>query len=158
MTTASTVPSPIPGSATSATVTGLKNGRSYTFAVRAVNAAGAGAFSAPSNAVTPADTTAPTLIAQSPADNAVGVNGGANVTATFSEKVTGVDGTSFSLRSPLGTTVLATVSYNTTSKVATLDPALILAPRTVYTVTLTSAIRDAAGNRFAGKTWTFRTA
>jgi Fibronectin type III domain len=40
--------------ATSLTVTGLVNGQSYRLMVQASNAVGAGAFSAPSNAVTPA--------------------------------------------------------------------------------------------------------
>ncbi|MBV9920947.1 MAG: DUF4082 domain-containing protein, partial [Pseudonocardia sp.] len=44
------------GSATSATVTGLTNGASYTFTVSATNALGTGPASAASNAVTPEDT------------------------------------------------------------------------------------------------------
>ena len=44
---------------TSCTVTGLEGGTSYTFTVRALNGAGWGAYSTPSNAVTP---TAPTIL------------------------------------------------------------------------------------------------
>ena len=39
---------------TSYTVTGLTNGKAYTFKVQAVNAVGTGAYSAASSAVTPA--------------------------------------------------------------------------------------------------------
>jgi hypothetical protein len=44
--------------ATSATITGLTNGTSYTFTVSATNGAGAGLASAPSNAVTPSNVAA----------------------------------------------------------------------------------------------------
>ncbi len=57
----------IPGSGTRATITGLRNGTAYNFRVRAVNAAGTGAFSARSNEVTPATTpTAPGILAPAP--------------------------------------------------------------------------------------------
>jgi fibro-slime domain-containing protein/RHS repeat-associated protein len=65
----------VPGTATSATVTGLTNGTSYTFTVRATNAAGTGPESAPTAPVTPHEAGAVVLagLVLSPSD----VTGGA---------------------------------------------------------------------------------
>ena len=104
------------------------------------------------------DTTPPTA-ATSPVNGATGVAVAANVTATFDEAVTGVSGTSFALTpSTGGTAVPATVSYNATSRVATLNPSADLAAGTAYTATLTQYIRDASGNALAPVSWTFTTA
>jgi methionine-rich copper-binding protein CopC len=83
-----------------------------------------------------------------------------NVTATLSEAVTGVSGTTFTLRNAAGTAIAGTVTYNATTRVATLDPTATLAGDTRYTATLTgstTAIRDAAGNPLATSSWTFTT-
>jgi methionine-rich copper-binding protein CopC len=113
----------------------------------------------------PADTTAPTVTAQSPAANVTGVAVTAGVTATFSEGVSGVTGSNpatFTLKNATtGAAIAATVSYDATSRVATLKPSAALAVNTPYTATLTggaSAIRDAANNPLATVSWTFTTA
>ena len=52
------------------------------------------------------------------------------------------------------------VSYNATTRVATLNPNSTLASRTKFTVTLTggaTAIRDAAGNPLTTTNWSFTT-
>jgi hypothetical protein len=111
-------------------------------------------------ATTPADTTAPTVTARTPAGSPTGAAVTTNVTATFSEGVQGVSGTTFTLKAGTAT-VAATVSYDLGTRVATLDPTANLAPSTQYTATLTggpSAIRDAANNALATVSWTFTTA
>ncbi len=144
----------VTGNVGSVLVTGLTNGTAYTFDVAAVNAVGTGGFSARTAAVTPrTEFVAPTLTARSPAPGALSVSQGANVTATFSEAVTGVTGTNFQLRQ--GTTAIAAVvSYNSLTRVATLNPVATLPADRLYTVTV-SGVRDLAGNTMATSTWTF---
>ena len=108
--------------------------------------------------VAPADTAPPTVTARTPADKATGVPVGNTVTATFSEPVQGADAPgAFVLKA--GTTVVgATVSYDATSRVATLKPAAALGTNPTYTATLADGIRDAAGNPLAPVSWAFTTA
>lgn len=108
------------------------------------------------------DITSPTVTTTSPASGATGVALAANVTATFSEDVQGVDDTTFTLRAG-STAVPATVTYAAASRTATLDPGASLSPDTQYTATLTggtSGIRDTAGNSLTPNpvTWSFTTA
>ena len=106
----------------------------------------------------PADTTAPTVTGKSPAANATGVATGTSVTATFSEAVAGVSGTSFTLTPSGGADVAATVTYDSASKTATLVPSAALSPNTTYTASLAPTITDAAGNPLAATSWSFTTA
>ncbi|WP_105035590.1 Ig-like domain-containing protein [Cryobacterium aureum] len=141
---------------TTRVITALTNGTGYTFDVAAINSVGTGAASARSVVVTPrTEFVLPTVTARTPATGARSVSQTGNLTATFSEPVTGVGTTTFVLR--LGTTVIpAVVSYNATTRAATLNPnASLLADRS-YTATL-SGIRDAAGNTMATSTWSFIT-
>jgi hypothetical protein len=85
-----------------------------------------------------------------------------NVTGTFSEAMTAstVTASTFTLKTPAGTTVSAPVTYN--AGVATLDPAADLTPGTTYTATIRGTslgVKDLAGNAMAAdKTWQFTTA
>ena len=110
-----------------------------------------------------ADTTAPTVTATSPAAGATGVAVTANVTGTFSEAMNASSITSSTFTLQTGSTAVpAAVTYDSTAKVATLNPNADLAAGTTYTATIkggTSGVKDAAGNALAAdKTWTFTTA
>jgi hypothetical protein len=104
---------------------------------------------------------APTATTITPAANATGVRRGINVTATFSEAVKSVSGTTMTLTNvATGAVVPAVVSYNATTRVATLNPSANLLASTSYRVNLTggaTAIRDNANNPLVNRTWTFRT-
>ena len=101
---------------------------------------------------------APALTARTPGANATGVARSAAVTATFSEPVTGIGAAAFTLRNArTGAAVAATVSYNRTTRVATLDPSGTLAADTRYTASLSTAVKDAGGNPLPATTWTFTT-
>ncbi|MDP9412084.1 MAG: Ig-like domain-containing protein [Actinomycetota bacterium] len=119
--------------------------------------------------VSPApDTKPPTVKSVSPAAGATGVAPAANVRAVFSEPVQAgtVNTTNVRLRRA-GTTknVAATVAYDASTKRAVLNPNANLASGATYIATVTSAVRDKAGNQLdqnaslAGnqaKVWKFR--
>ena len=103
------------------------------------------------------DKTPPTVTARTPSPQAAGVDVNTDVTATFSERVTGVSGTTFTLTPAGGTAVSATAVLDTTGTVATLHPAAALANGTTYTATLDSTITDLANNRLSASPWSFTT-
>ena len=95
---------------------------------------------------------APTVTARTPAANATAVGRTANITATFSEAVTGLPATAaasgnFTIkRTSTGAAFTSVAGYNSTTHVATLNPSGTLLANTQYTVTLSSGIKDTAGN------------
>jgi N-acetylglucosamine-6-sulfatase len=99
------------------------------------------------------DTTAPTVISTSPANNTTAIATDP-VTATFSEDMKAssiiTPATTFKLvkLNSDGTTtkVTATVTYDTATKKATLDPASDLSSGQTYKATVTSGAQDLAGN------------
>jgi hypothetical protein len=103
--------------------------------------------------------TAPTITARSPAPGATGVSSTINVTATFSEAMNPatIGSSSFELRTDANALVAATVTYNTGTNVATLDPTAALVPGRVYTARVIGGVaRDIAGNALAADdTWSF---
>ncbi len=112
------------------------------------------------------DTTPPTITSVSPAAGATGVGAGANVTATFSEAMTAstINTTTFELRDPASALVSASVTYDSATRTATLDPTSNLTNSTTYTATVKGGatdprVKDSAGNALASNfTWSFTTA
>ncbi len=113
----------------------------------------------PAPAPTPAPV-APKVTVVSPAPNSTSVATSSNVAATFSTNVQGLSAGTFVLKSPSGASVPAAVSYNATTRTATLNPSASLSADARYTATLvggTTAIRDANGTPLATTSWTFTT-
>jgi hypothetical protein len=103
------------------------------------------------------DTTPPTVSSTSPAANATGVAVNNAVTAAFSEAMdaTTITTTTFTLKQGI-TVVPGSVTYSGTT--ATFTPANTLAHGTTYTATITTGVKDSAGNAMTSNyTWGFTT-
>jgi len=109
----------------------------------------------------PVDKTKPRVKTVSPASGATRVSRGANVLATFSErmKASTINKATVKLvRKGSKKAVPAVVSYNASVRRAKLNPKRALARRTTYTATVTTGAKDLAGNPLASKkSWSFRT-
>ena len=106
-----------------------------------------------------ADTTAPTVTAVDPLNNATGVFLNKTVSATFSEAMAPatISTANFTLKHG-ATAVSGTVAYDAISKIATFKPGGNLAAGTLYTATITTGARDLAGNPLASAyVWSFTT-
>ncbi|MCZ3389635.1 MAG: Ig-like domain-containing protein [Actinomycetia bacterium] len=105
------------------------------------------------------ETVPPTVTVTSPADGASGVAATVTPAATFSEAMDAstINGTSVTLSGPSGA-VAASVGYNSTSFVATLTPSAPLATGASYTATVSTGVKDVAGNAMSNSvSWTFAT-
>ncbi|MFA5840037.1 MAG: ice-binding family protein [Candidatus Margulisiibacteriota bacterium] len=103
------------------------------------------------------DTTPPTVSLTSPANHSTGKAVNSNITATFVEAMdpTTISTETFSVMQGL-TPVLGIVTYAGT--VATFNPNNPLAASTTYEATITTGVKDLAGNALAGnKIWSFTT-
>lgn len=121
--------------------------------------------SAGRNVTLGADATAPTISARSPTSGATAVSRTANIAVTFNEAMnaTTISGSTIELRDPGNVLVSAVVSYDSATRVATLNPTPTLRALTAYTMRVRGGatdprVKDAAGNALAAdSTWSFTT-
>lgn len=110
-----------------------------------------------------ADNTPPTVSSVTPPTLSTGICLQSSVNATFSEAIdpTTINNSTFTLQltgPPLGVSLAGAVTYDVPSRVATFTPASSLLPSTNYTATVTTGVKDLAGNALAvNKVFTFTT-
>lgn len=105
----------------------------------------------------PPDVTPPTVVSTVPANGALGIAIGGNITATFSEAMSAASITTATFTLSKGVTPVAgVVTYS--GGTATFNPDTDLDSSTVYTATITTGVEDEAGNNLAANfVWTFTT-
>ena len=108
-----------------------------------------------------ADLTSPTVTTVFPADLATGVCPNTVVSATFSKSMdpSTITTSTFTLQTsgpPLGPLLSGFVTYDAATKIASFAPSSSLVDTTKYTATITTGVKDLAGNALASnKVWTF---
>jgi hypothetical protein len=105
------------------------------------------------------DKTSPTVVSTSPANAARGVSLGTLVKATFSEAIQSpsVTSSTFTVRDSTTSTYIAG-SRSVSGSVITFTPSSNLRPSTMYMVTITTGVKDLAGNPMTStKKWYFVT-
>lgn len=107
--------------------------------------------------IAPLGKTVPTVTATIPANGADDVTTNTIIQVVFSDMM---DASSISSSTFLVTgDVAGAITYNNVTKTATFKPSKPLEKKTVYTVTLTTGIKNATGNALASNyTWNFKTA
>lgn len=110
----------------------------------------------PSPTPTPPDLVHPTIATRDPLPNAE-IDPRATLRVTFSEPVSGVDGSSFQVLDAAGGAVAASVTLDPGGLTATLTPTGGLTIGSAFDVRLTAAVHDLAGNALAAEGWQLRT-
>lgn len=146
----------------SVTLTGLTAASLYHYRVDSRNASGVLSQS-PDATFTTTSGTGPTVTSFTPSRGANGIALTSAVTATFSTAMnaTTISGAFSLVKQGTTTALAATVTYNATTRVATLHPTSPLLPATTYTATVkggTAGVKDTSGNPMtADVTWNFTT-
>ena len=151
--TSATIPASVSYSGNVATLTPaspLSGGTQYTITVTtgATDAAG-NPLASPFTSNFTVESTPPTVLSVSPPDGATNVATNTAVQVAFSEPMdqATINGTTISLKNTSTSAVLAaTVVYNVGTNSATLTPSGPLSNSTQYTVTVTTGVKDVAGN------------
>ena len=105
-----------------------------------------------------ADSTPPTVTSTIPADAAIGVAVNANISATFNEAIDPLTVTGSSMTLKQGGILVAGAVTTPSTTSAIFNPDNNLAANTTYTATITTSVKDLAGNALAlAKTWSFTT-
>lgn len=104
------------------------------------------------------DVTAPTVLTTAPASGASVVPLDADITAAFSEAMDPLTIISANVTLKKGASAVAGTVTAPLSTAVTFHPTALLLPSTVYTATISTQVKDAAGNKMAtAKTWSFTT-
>jgi methionine-rich copper-binding protein CopC len=105
----------------------------------------------------PGTVTIPTVTARTPISTSTGISVSTTLSATFSEAIT-LSTLSFVLADSNGNSIAGTVTYNSSTNIATFTPKAPLNPYTQYVATVSGA-QDALGNPMISPVnWSFTTA
>lgn len=117
---------------------------------------GGGGSTSGGTGATPGDTTKPVVVSTNPSNFGTGIPVNAVITATFSEAVDSSTPASAFTLAQGSAPVAGTVAF--TGGTATFTPAARLGNSLTYTATLSTSVRDLAGNTLASPfTWSFIT-
>lgn len=119
---------------------------------------GDGSIATPNIPTNPQDTSKPVVNSSTPAHNSVGVGTNSAITLVFNEVIdpATINSQSFTLLKDGTTPIQGSIAYVGTT--AQFKPAVILSANTSYTATVTTAVKDLAGNALAANyAWQFTT-
>jgi len=104
--------------------------------------------------------TPPTVVSTDPVDAATNANIANNVKATFSDVMDPetIIADNFEIRDGLGNLVDGKITYDAATKTAIFNPNRVLHPKTGYTATIKTGVKDISGNNMVSeKSWSFTT-